>query len=329
MTSALTATSWMAVHLHYCEPWEQFLVQAIKPYAATVIATGIAQQYNFLRFWERGPHIRLRFKGDAEVLKNLLQPNLEKHFHNYFEVRPSLLNVPNYPTNFPQQFRWLPNNSIQYAAFEIPVHRLGGEDFSQVAEQHFQASSDIVLHLMETHSTTWDSEEALLAAVKLHLSLLHSMGLNRSEMHQFVAQYFKNWLQNAPHFTPRSRRNPQFELSYRDQLLKEFKRDYRNHRFLLQPKICKFWHCLQQKCYFEDEAFNEWLDFNQAAYYVLRTKYDGCYSYTKTPVAFTNFCSELMHQTNNRLGIHDVNEGYLMYLLMHILGKHDELAYFG
>lgn len=329
MTSALTATSWMAVHLHYCEPWEQFLIEAIKPYVSTVMATGIAEQYNFLRYWDRGPHIRLRFKGNSNVLNDLLRPNLDIHFENYFDVHPSQLTIPNYPTNFPKEFRWFSNNSIHYSTYEMPVHRFGGTEFSHVAEQQFQASSDIVLHLLEKHNAFWDSDEALQIAIKLHLSLLYSMGMTQEEIYQFTKQYFQNWLRNAPYFTPRSRRNPQFELSYRDQLLSEFDRDYRKHQFLLKTKVAKFWTCLKQKCYFEDERLNEWIDFNQAAHCVLKTKYNGHYSFSKTPVAFTNLCSEFIHQTNNRLGIHDVNEGYLMYLLMRMMDKKDDIEYFG
>ncbi|MFK7932215.1 MAG: lantibiotic dehydratase C-terminal domain-containing protein [Saprospiraceae bacterium] len=329
MTGTLTATTWVAVHLHYSEPWEQFLAQAIKPYISTVVATGIVEHYNFLRYWDRGPHIRLRFKGNQKVLKQLLLPNLEKHFLNYYEQHPSHLSMPNYPSDFPIRLRWLPNNSIQYDAFQMPTHRLGGERFAKVAEQQFQASSDIILHLLSLRPTLWDSDEAILAAAKLHLSMFFAVGMQRVDIYNFMEQYFRNWLRNAPNFTPRSRRNPQFEVGYREQLLQEFKRDFSKHRFFLRPQINEFWNCLREDCNAKDEQLNEWIDFNQAANFILKTYYNGRFSYATTPIAFTNLFGEFVHQTNNRLGIHDVNEGYLMYMLMRVAEEMEEASYFG
>ncbi|MEL7020260.1 MAG: lantibiotic dehydratase C-terminal domain-containing protein [Bacteroidota bacterium] len=331
MNSTLTAKStWIAVHLHYSEPWEKFLVEALKPYVTTVTQTGIVEQYNFLRYWDRGPHIRLRFKGSADVLQQLLLPNLEKHFNNYFDSHPSHLVTPNYPSSFPTRLRWLPNNSIQYATYQMPVHRLGGPALAKVAEQQFKASSDIILHLLSKRYPMWDSDEAILAAAKLHLSMFSALNMEKSAIYEFVTQYFQNWLFNTPRFTTRNHRQTQFESGYRDQLLREFRRDYRKHRFFLRPRIQTFLLALQQRDHeLIDEPLHEWVDFNQAVNCILRTHYEGNFSYQKTPIAFNNLYSTFIHQTNNRLGIHDVNEGYLMYMLMRIIEQGEEWRKFG
>ena len=49
-------------------------MEAIAPYVKTVLQTRIAQQYFFIRYWDRGPHIRLRFKAEKHVIDQLLQP---------------------------------------------------------------------------------------------------------------------------------------------------------------------------------------------------------------------------------------------------------------
>ncbi|HHH49559.1 MAG TPA: hypothetical protein ENK52_01120, partial [Saprospiraceae bacterium] len=66
---------WLAVHLFYNEPWEEFLAKAVKPYVDTLVQTGIAAQFFFIRYWERGPHIRLRIKGEKNIIDNIVQPN--------------------------------------------------------------------------------------------------------------------------------------------------------------------------------------------------------------------------------------------------------------
>lgn len=322
MKNELTATGWLAVNLYYSEPWEDFLVEAVKPYVQTVMKTGIAQHYAFTRYWERGPHIRLRFKGDARVLRNLLKPNLNEHFHNYYDAKPSFLVQPNYPPEFPEQYRWLPNNSIQYIPFAASMKPLGGLEFTETAQQHFQASSDIVLHLLEVCRSFWDSDEALLTAMKLHLSMMHCMGLDSKNINQFFQNYFQNWLCNSTNFNNNnSRNNPQFEISYREQLLKEFEGDYNKHQYLIIPPLERFWDKLLKGESFPDESFNQWLDFNQAANCILRLGTANQSGLQGIPFLLNNLFCEFIHQTNNRLGIHDVGEGYLMYLLMKFLQK--------
>ena len=99
-------SNWLAAYLYYNEPWEQLLTDAIHPYVKTVLTTGIAQQYFFIRYWDRGPHIRLRFKGDPKIINAVLQPNLEEHFLNYYDSRPSHRSEPKYPPHFPKEHKW-------------------------------------------------------------------------------------------------------------------------------------------------------------------------------------------------------------------------------
>ena len=48
MTDVLTS-KWLSAYLYYNEPWETFLVEAVEPYVKTVMQTGIAEQYFFIR----------------------------------------------------------------------------------------------------------------------------------------------------------------------------------------------------------------------------------------------------------------------------------------
>ena len=110
--------NFLSAHLYYNEPWETFLTEAVAPYVETVLKTGIAESYFFIRYWERGPHIRLRFKGEASVLEEVLKPNLIEHFATYFKEHPASRTEPEYPENYPKEYYWLPNNSIQFESYE-------------------------------------------------------------------------------------------------------------------------------------------------------------------------------------------------------------------
>ena len=88
---------------------EEFLVKAVKPYTDVVLQTGVAESFYFLRSWEKGPNIRLWFKGNPFILAKMLRPNLDEHFLQYFESRPSVIRNPVYPANYPEGFKWYPN----------------------------------------------------------------------------------------------------------------------------------------------------------------------------------------------------------------------------
>ena len=55
---------WLAAYLYYSGNWEKFLTNSVKPFVEDILDRKLAEQYFFIRYWERGPHIRLRFKGD-------------------------------------------------------------------------------------------------------------------------------------------------------------------------------------------------------------------------------------------------------------------------
>jgi len=111
--NSIPTSKWLATHIHYNEPWEEFLVNAVLPYTKTVMQTGIAECFYYERSWKRGPHIRLYIKGNETVVNTLLQPNMVEHFEYHFNQSPSLLTPPSYPDNFPDKYKWLPNNSLQ------------------------------------------------------------------------------------------------------------------------------------------------------------------------------------------------------------------------
>jgi Lantibiotic biosynthesis dehydratase C-term len=166
------SSSWLVAYLYYDEPWERLLTEAVLPYAEIVAQTGIAESWFFVRYWERGPHIRLRFKAEADVIEKMLRSNLEEHFLNYFESVPSFRIDPSYPPRIPDAYKWLPNNSVQYDVYLPELERYGGVNGMALAEQQFALSSKIVLKSIEALGQQWSYDDALGTGIKLHLSFL-------------------------------------------------------------------------------------------------------------------------------------------------------------
>ena len=101
---------WFAVYLYYAEPWDELLINAVRPFVNEMMNAKLADQYFFIRYWEKGPHIRLRFKGIPEKLNHEIRPRLIRHFENYYNSKPSQRIDPEWTRNLPIDQKWFPNN---------------------------------------------------------------------------------------------------------------------------------------------------------------------------------------------------------------------------
>jgi len=329
--------TWLSAHLYYNEPWEQFLTQAVFPFADIVTQTGIAESYFFIRYWERGPHIRLRFKLESEKVKSIFEPSLEEHFKNYFESRPSLRTEPNYPPRFPQAYKWYPNNSFRFETYRPELKRYGGEIGVAIAEQQFQASSKIVLDSMLEKSSRWTYDDALGLAIKLHLSFAHAVGMTREDASRFFESYFNNWLPHAYQLNPKKKSEEEKALLKLEKV-RAFNDAYVLQKRNLQAYHKALWTALDQEESFEEAMFHDWIATNKDVASQLKsaqqegklTQRSQNFRYTFTEGIITNFelwehYADYIHMTNNRLGVLNQDEGYLGFLMMKCMNEMDQL----
>lgn len=320
---AISATNWLTVGLFYNEPWEELLAKAIKPYTDVVLQTGVAERFYFQRSRERGPHIRLWFKGTDFVLEQMLKPNLEEYFLQYFEARPSFLQRPNYPADFPVQFKWHPNNSVQFMGQLPALDRSGGKLEQLICEQVYQASSELVLEKLKSKSGKFTQDEKAGTAVKMHLSLLYAAGLNLQDAARFFGWMFENWESEANEKALRSAnktvKDPAnrsfqavFDLQKSDlvsnhaalwELLK-------NYRKTAEPLYVDWIHSCSSACL----KVNLALDAGTLPAPMLKPMKNGSY-----PASAWSFYADFIMAANNQLGVMGKNEGYLFYSLANSL----------
>ncbi len=325
--------TWLSAHLFYNEPWEQFLTDAVLPFSNIVVRTGIAQSFFFIRFFDRGPHIRLRFKLESEMLRSIFEPNLKEHFNNYFESRPSLRTEPKYPPGFPKEYKWQPNNSVHFETYQPELKRYGGKAGVAIAEQQFQMSSQVVLESILSKGSRWTYDDALGTAIKLHLSFVHAVGMNRSEASRFFESYFLNWLPRAFEFNPKQVSKTELEQK-KNEKLQAFKDAYELQKGDLINYHRALWSGLEANEVFEDNLLNTWINNTQSiANQLLSAQQDDqlqarskTHRYTFVEGPIMNFelwehYADYIHMTNNRLGVLNQDEGYLGFLMMKCMNE--------
>ncbi|MEZ4957535.1 MAG: lantibiotic dehydratase C-terminal domain-containing protein [Saprospiraceae bacterium] len=308
-----TTAKWLAVSLYYGEPWEEFLIKAVKPYADVVLQTGVAERFYFERSWEKGPNIRLWFKGNPYILAKMLRPNLDEHFLQYFESLPSQVSAPNYPEDFPQEYKWHPNNSIHYTNYSPALDLFGGNNELSIMERQYQASSMLALKTIKEKAARWTYNEMVSTAIKFHLGLAYAVGMDLLEANHFFNYLSDNWFSaNYPHQRPEQSRA---EFS--------FAKIFSLQRKDTVPYHIALWELFKRYESMDDPQFIDWIKVNANVSMEISIALDNQKLKPKKPtLSFSNthpktwdYFESLIKLTNNRLGIFNKNEGYLFYTL--------------
>lgn len=304
---AIATTKWLRVCLHYNEPWEEFLTKAVKPYVEVVLKTGVAERFFFERSWDRGPHIRLWFKSTEFLLENMLKPNIQEHFQQYFESKPSYFIESDYPKDYPWQHKWRPNNSMHFESCHPEQVRQGGLLELSIVEKQFQASSLTVLGLMKDHFGNWTQNQKISTAIRLHLSMLYAFSMNLEEGADFMDWLYQQWLADY--------RGPGYET-----IEASFLATYDHHKRDILPYQTALWELLKNYRKVENVALVKWIHANTSANLELSLALDdGRLKPLKTTTnpqrAAWPFVAEFLKKTNNRLGIFNKTEGYLLFAM--------------
>lgn len=323
---------WLSAYLYYGDPIEGFLTDSVLPFIQSSKKSGICKQFFFIRYRDRGPHIRLRMKSTHSAIEKLLKPSLKEHFDAYFHLHPSERVEPRYPKGFPGIQKWLPNNSISYIEYQPEFERYGGPTGLKIAEEHFQLSSEIVLHYIAQKKVEWSYYEALGIGIKLHLSFAHSVGMDIVETLAFFKYLFYNWLPSSSKVFAISKSSK--HSSEKEQAtIEAFSKAWESQKNVIRPFHQALWEALDRLEEFEDNQLNIWIDGVRKTKAALKdvdeekklhllkfrnSNHDFTQYKTST---FWPFYSSYIHMTNNRLGIFNHDEGYLAYLIMKGVGE--------
>ena len=318
---------WLAAYLYYGEPWEEFLVKGVQPFVRQVIDGQLAEQYFFIRYWEKGPHIRLRFKGNSNVLDEKVKPMLIEHFEAWFKKNPSERTDPDWLKNAREEHQWFPNNSIQFVDYEPETDRYGGKEAILIAEQQFQVSSNAIFAVIEESLGGWDYNRALGAAIQLHLGFAYGMGMDQEEATHFFSNVFQNWLPRAYYFFEKDISQEELEKR-RAETLQAFESNFEAHKDTLLPFFQTVWEAFEEGQSFDQEWLNQWISdmkevkeqltgIQQKGHLIIPEWYQARES-NNIPEDNKRrwaICDSYIHMINNRLGIMNRDEGYLAYLV--------------
>jgi thiopeptide-type bacteriocin biosynthesis protein len=309
----LQKSHWLSTQLFYKGQLEEFLAKSVKPLVDSIVQTGIANRYFFVRFYEDGcSMIKLRFQSNEDTINDLLKPSVTEHFNAVYQHLPN-----SKKTTIAENFT--------FDTYEQETKRYGGIYGMAIAEQHFEASSNVVLNFINNKVKAWNYETALGAAIQIQLGFVKSLGLEIND----AIDFFRYYYQLTIHF------NLNNSLSHKTEMLKFFEEGYNFQEKQLLSFHSKMWESLEIGNEFDDQNYNNWLtqcrltkNYYDDAYKNFDIDYKVDEVLVNSTGNITDFklfmwpqFANLLHLTNNRLGIHNRDESFLAYVMFKSLDK--------
>ncbi len=328
---------WIAVHVYYSSNNHPLLVDAVAPVVDSLRRDGLLASWFFIRYWMEGPHLRVRLKprrmGDQQQVVDRLYSALD----SFLADRPALYEMDERETSdlFKEMFlgeydaeQWdelygesgsmpmRPNNSYVLMRYEPEIGRYGGPSAIDVAERHFEASSDMVRELVETTNVHVRSVHFGLAA-QLMTVMLGVFQNDIDESACFLSSYRTYWERSgAGEATPRheayARAFDTMQGDLRDHLGAVYQSAARRDPDELNGFLQEWaQHCIDLHDSLSVLAANSELMFPLGA--------DGDMIPVDIATGTQALLSGYLHMTNNRLGVSIIDECYISYLIEHAL----------
>ncbi|MBC9911744.1 thiopeptide-type bacteriocin biosynthesis protein [Chitinophaga varians] len=283
-------STWLSVHFFHAGDHDRLLQLLVSP-----VVQRAGCPYFFIRYWEKGPHIRLRLYVENDRQADVKQL-LEDAAQTYFETHPSCRQDDAWPS---QQL--LPNDSWQYIPYVPEISRYGNAQTMPLAERQFYLSSVCVLQELNPPG-------ALMQAIRLNLALLQSLQLTPALTLDICHRFIQGWLPRL--YLPDQDRQQQ-ETYY----LQRMHEKYITYAPALTHIAVDLWQRIVQGS--APPVLQRFVEGNSHVFAQYRQLGFG-------DSQLATVAGSFLHMGHNRLGVSNPDEAYIMYFtrkcLEHIYG---------
>lgn len=320
----METNQWLSLHIYYhdSERFDHMIANSISPTIDYLCRQFSISHFFFIRYWEGGPHIRLRILLNPSD-KNVIQDIVINRIQKYFDENPSKINLNNldYYKKIEQsgitinsENIWYDNHSLQEITYEQEYLRYGGVEAMKIAHLSFQFSSEAVFQILGIHNT--DQKKLGIA---MDMMLLTALALEKPL--DIMYRFFESYSRYFKVYNP----NEQFESEF----LNQCQQSFRQQSSILKTRIANLVNSyLYNRCSTLNKFYTHWIESYEDVFRKLDAEHlkgrlqdpikgqflDGkqmeSYGYVKQVIA-----KSYIHMNNNRLGLTPYQESYLAFLL--------------
>ncbi|MEU5725453.1 thiopeptide-type bacteriocin biosynthesis protein [Micromonospora sp. NPDC047738] len=324
---------WLSVHVFYASNANPMLVEGVRPLVDELRAEGLISRYFFIKYWMEGPHVRLRVLPAPGVDPAVVRARVDEAIEAFLRRRPALYEVDSeglgdlYKQMFLAEYgrqRWdeeygpdgvMPmraNNSYHHIAYEREYGRYGGPAGIELAEWHFEHSSDVVLDLLAT--TNVHVRPVLLGlSAQLSMMMCAVFLADDRRIADFLDEYRRFW--EVSYSEPSDEYHASFDTSYQRMdvalrgRLAQIRAAARDGADVRPGGVEGRWsaHCRQLRDRVVAAVEQGDLVFQRGGGEPTPVR--------DLDVALPILLSSYLHMTNNRLGVSILDEIYLSYVM--------------
>ncbi|GAB2962874.1 thiopeptide-type bacteriocin biosynthesis protein [Saccharothrix stipae] len=178
--------TWTSLHVRLSwavEDVDSFIADVLAPELAGRRAAGQFTDWFYVRYWEDGPHLRIRLRDATADLTGPLRDLVARADH------PVVVSADS----------WLPHGDVRETPYEPEVERYGGTEALPVAEEVFCRSTDVAVAVLRSARAPGAK---FTAAVELVMATTIALKLDRVEAASWLRSLATGWRQAREPVTP-------------------------------------------------------------------------------------------------------------------------------
>lgn len=284
------AGKWISIHAEIEGDMNIFLVAVLAPVLERI--SGKCHRYFFIRYFDPSPHIRIRILPKSEEDDDALAAEVTGLLHYAMSENGEQRN-----------FLLL---SVTSVAYEPEVERYGGPAGISISERHFMASSDLILTLLK-NQVDWAYADAIGSAIRVHLAFLQAIHLPTEIKTALVGKVHEGWLAHFLFSCPGIQRAT---------ILTAFRKAYEKQQEVLMANMGVL-SVTSANDLNEDSLFwmTDWVNHVRTIDTLLT---DIFKEEEQRGKKIAEIYESYMHMTNNRLGINNIDESFIAYILLNL-----------
>ncbi len=305
---------WTSVHIFfkgdiYSYDCDRIILDVVNPFIIDCFNKNWIDSFFFIRYFESGSHVRLRFYGESEVLDSELKSSCCQFIAN--QLPKELLDYPFKKNRLTQNKRPM-KDSMPYlwVPYKPEIYRYGGNEAIKVAEDFFNFSSKIVLELL-CKIEKGNNSSRLGFGLILMVITLYVFFCDIDQVKTFLKNYSEGYLK------ARSKQESEI-ISWQDR----FDQGFEKQSSKLIVYVTSIWHALDENMKI-GEPFDYYIEKVLSTKINLKGLSDAnkIIRYNNIEIigrenTYRNIVPSYLHMNNNRLGISIPEEAYLAHIIL-------------
>lgn len=308
--------NWFSLHVFLSDQALalKFLREWLTPKSQQLLGDQSVASWFFIRYWDGGPHFRLRFALNHADVASALQVELADIAPSYASPTPVTREQYYGQHQFdgiqldPNTLQWFSEGAVVPINYEPETVRYGGSVALKINEQLFQVSSEIALRLCRDNRS---HQQHLISAMLLMASSYLAFNRNFVDAYEFFDGYAKYWRDYSAD-TAKS------ELAAGDKADVALIKKVENLSLLSSHKTKGNKSLEQLWAQAITQAVSKFLQIYQDSQLVVPSTGEVAITEGDYKVSVALMLASQIHMMNNRLGLVPAQECYLARLLANI-----------